>query len=53
MPLGRDVGLSPRDITLDGEPALSLPRAKKDTAAPPLFGPCLLWPDGWMDQDAT
>ena len=21
--------------------------------APPLFGPCLLWPNGWMDQDAT
>jgi len=24
-----------------------------DTAAPPLFGPCLLWPNGWMDQDTT
>jgi len=21
--------------------------------APPIFGPCLLWPNGWMDQDAT
>ena len=20
---------------------------------PPIFGPCLLWPNGWMDQDAT
>jgi len=20
---------------------------------PPLFGPCLLWPNGWMDQDTT
>ena len=19
----------------------------------PIFGPCLLWPNGWMDQDAT
>jgi len=19
---------------------------------PPIFGPCLLWPVGWMDQDA-
>jgi len=19
----------------------------------PVFGPCLLWPNGWMDQDAT
>jgi len=22
-------------------------------AQPPIFGPCLLWPNGWMDQDAT
>jgi len=21
-------------------------------AQPPIFGPCLLWPNGWMDQDA-
>jgi len=21
--------------------------------ARPIFGPCLLWPNGWMDQDAT
>jgi len=20
---------------------------------PPIFGPCLLWPNGWMYQDAT
>jgi len=20
---------------------------------PPIFGPCLLWPNGWMDQDDT
>jgi len=20
---------------------------------PPIFGPCLLWPNDWMDQDAT
>jgi len=20
---------------------------------PPLFGPCLFWPNGWVDQDAT
>ena len=20
---------------------------------PPIFGPCLLWPNGWMDQDAS
>ena len=22
-------------------------------AHPPIFGPCLLWPNGWMDEDAT
>ena len=22
-------------------------------AEPPVFGPCLLWPNGWMDEDAT
>jgi len=31
----------------------SSPPQKGGTAAPPLFGPCLLWPNGWMDQDAT
>ena len=28
-----------------------LPLPKKGTA--PIFGPCVLWPDGCMDQDAT
>jgi len=23
----------------------------KKGVQPPLFGPCLLWPDVWMDQD--
>jgi len=48
MPLGTEVGLGPGDIVLDGDPA-SLP---KKEAQPPIFGPCLLWPNGWMDQDA-
>jgi len=26
---------------------------KKGTPTPPIFGPCLLLPNGWMDQDAT
>ena len=26
---------------------------KRGTAAPQIFGPCLLWLNGWMDQDAT
>jgi len=29
------------------------PLQKSGTAAPPLFGSCLLWPNGWMDQDST
>jgi len=48
MPLGTEVGLGSGDIVLDG---IQLP-TERGTAAP-LFGPCLLWPNGWMDQDAT
>ena len=50
MPLGRKVGLSPSHIVLDGYPALSL---QKEAESLPIFGPCLLWPNGWMDQDDT
>jgi len=25
----------------------------KGAQPPPILGPCLLWPNGWMDQDAT
>jgi len=51
MPLGMEVGLDPRDIVLDGDPA---PPTQRGTAAVPnFFGPCLLWPNGWTDQDAT
>jgi len=49
MKLGMEVGLSPGHFVLDGNPA---PLLKKG-AQPPLFGPCLLWPNGWMDQHAT
>jgi len=33
----------------------SFPPQKKGGghSGPPLWGPCLLWPNGWMDQDAT
>ena len=47
MPLTTEVGLGLGDTVLDGDPAIS---AKGHT---PIFGPCLLWPNGWMDQDAT
>ena len=49
MPLGTEVGLIPDDIVLDGDPA----PFRYGTTASPLFGPCLLWPNGWIDQDAT
>jgi len=49
MPLGAEIGLGPGHIVLDGNPA-PLPQ---EGAQLPIFGPCLLWPNGWMDQDAT
>ena len=50
MPLGMDVGLGPGDFVLDGDPA---PPSQKGVGAPPIFGPCLLWPNGWVDQDGA
>jgi len=44
MPLDIEVVLGPGNIVLDGDP---VPPPPKD------FGPYLLWPNGWMDQDAT
>jgi len=40
MPLGMEVSLSPGNLVSDGDHA-------------PLPGPCLLWPNNWMDQDGT
>jgi len=51
MPLGTKVSLDPSNIVLDGDPAR--PSTKGGKAFPQIFGPCLLWPNGWMDQDAT
>jgi len=39
-PLATEVDLGPGHIVLDEVPALP----ERGTAAPPLFGPCLLWP---------
>ena len=50
MPLGREGGLSPSDIVLDGDPA---PLPKIGDTAPTIFGSCLLWTNGYMDQDVT
>jgi len=49
MRLRMEVGLSPGHIVLGGD---SAPLPKK-AAQPPILGPCLLWPNGWMDQDST
>ena len=46
MPLGRDVDLGPGDIVLYGDPSPS----KCAQQPPPLFGPCLLWPNGRPSQ---
>jgi len=48
--LGKEVGLGLRHIVLDGDPA---PLPKKGAEPLPIFGPFLLWPNGWMHQDAT
>ena len=95
MPLGIEVGLSPGDFVLDGDPAplpkrgqsrpqfsahfycgqtagcIKMPLGMevgltwglcvrwrpasppKKGAEPPIFGPCLLRPNGWMHHDAT
>jgi len=91
MPLGTEVGLSPVDFLLDGDPAAlskkgaelppqfsahvycgqtagwikmalgtevglgpshPAPLPKKGAELSPIFGPFLLWPKGWMHQDA-
>jgi len=49
MQLGMEVGLSPGDLVLDGDPLAS----PKMGRSPPIFGPCLLQPNGYIDQDAT
>jgi len=50
IPLAMEVGLSQGHIVLHGD---SVPLPKKGDTAPPIFSPCLLWPNGWMGQDAT
>jgi len=47
--LGLEVGLGPGDIVFDRDPT---PPEKRHSPHP-IFGPCILWPNGWMDDDAT
>jgi len=49
MPLGMAVGLRPGDFVLDGDPAVY----PKGAEPYQIFEPRLLWPNGYMDQDAT
>jgi len=49
MPLAMELGLGPSDFVLDGVPAFPPQKGRRPT----IFGPCLLWPNGWMDQDGT
>jgi len=44
MPLGMEVGLRPRDFALDADTA----PPQKGGGALQIFGPCLLWPAGWI-----
>jgi len=44
-----EVGLGPGDFVLGGDPAPSAPPPKKKKK----LDPCLLWPNGWKDQDRT
>ena len=51
MSLGMEVGLGPGDIALHMDPAP--PPPKRGAQELPLFSPCVLWPNGWMDEDDT
>jgi len=48
MKLGTGVGLGLGHIVLDADPA-----PPPQNGHIPNFGPCLLWPNGCMDQHAT
>ena len=47
MKLGTEVGLVP------GQCQMGTQLTRIRSTAPIIVGPCLLWPNGWMDQDAT
>ena len=43
------LGMQTGDFVFDADPA----HLRKKAQSLPHFGPCLVWPNGWMDQDAT
>ena len=51
MLLGMELCLGPSDFVLDGD-AEPLPQKGAELPSP-IVGPFLLWPNGWMHQDAT
>ena len=64
MPLDTEVGLGPGHVVLDGDPATGPPKAEPPNIRPmfvvvkrldgsiypPIFGPCLLWPNDRPSQ---
>jgi len=50
VPLGTEVDLDPGDIVLNGDP---VPAQNKMAQPSPIFGSCLLWPNGCMCDDIT
>jgi len=68
MTLVKEIGLSPGDFVFDVDPAPSPKRSgapnfrstssssawiKMPLGTDPVFGSGLLWPNAWMDEDAT
>jgi len=51
MKLGMEVGLGPGLTVLIGDSS-PLPKGEQLPVSS-IFGPCLLWPNRWMDQDVT
>jgi len=50
MLLGMEVCLGTDVIVLDGDPAPPPQKGRRSPSS--IFGQCLSWPNGWMDQDA-
>ena len=50
MSLGMEVGLGLGDFAIDGDTASPPQKGGRD---PQIFGPCLLRPNGWMDEAGT